>query len=201
MSILGWRGVLGAFSEPRGTLCLDFPGSGRSEAPSGELSVSSLAEAVVELMDYLQVSRISPVGISMGGFVALEMGWCFPERVEKLVASQYRLPPGGAWTGTACPLGGPSTRRMSSGANDATTASLHSFGKLFLFSSTDGTEPGLFPAVSRPALAEGSGVFRPGPGLQGVRPERKGPGNRRSRPPSERRGGSHDFPLLHAQAG
>ncbi len=84
MSILGWRGVLGAFSEPRGTLCLDFPGSGRSESPSGELSVSSLAEVVVELMDYLQIPRISPVGISMGGFVALEMGWRFSERVEKL---------------------------------------------------------------------------------------------------------------------
>lgn len=85
MSTLGWLGVLGALSKPWGNICLDFPGSGRSDDPSEELSISSLAEAVVELMDYLQVPRISPVGISMGGFVALEMGWRFPGRVEKLV--------------------------------------------------------------------------------------------------------------------
>ncbi len=40
---------------------------------------------MVELLDFCGISRISPVGLSMGGFVALEMARSFPERVEKLV--------------------------------------------------------------------------------------------------------------------
>jgi pimeloyl-ACP methyl ester carboxylesterase len=85
MSSLGWRGVLGALSKPWGTLCVDFPGSGKSDLPAKELSMASLANLVVELLDFCGISRISPVGLSMGGFVALEMARSFPERVEKLV--------------------------------------------------------------------------------------------------------------------
>jgi pimeloyl-ACP methyl ester carboxylesterase len=85
MSSLAWRGVLGALPKSWGTLCVDFPGSGKSDLPRGELSISSLASLVVELLDFCGISRITPVGLSMGGFVALEMARSFPERVEKLV--------------------------------------------------------------------------------------------------------------------
>jgi len=85
MSSLAWRGVWSSLTKPWGILSLDFPGSGKSDLPSEDLSISSLADTVVELLDYCGISRITPVGISMGGFVALEMGWRFPERVEKLV--------------------------------------------------------------------------------------------------------------------
>jgi pimeloyl-ACP methyl ester carboxylesterase len=64
---------------------LDLPGFGSSSKPlAGPYSARWFAEAVVAVMDALDVERAHIVGNSMGGRVALEVGLRAPERVTAL---------------------------------------------------------------------------------------------------------------------
>ena len=177
MSSLGWRGVLGALPKSWGTLCVDFPGSGKSDLPRGELSISSLASLMVELLDFCGISRISPVGLSMGGFVALEMAWSFPERVEKLVLIN-----------TASHLEGrgleqlalwEDLRRIGCPPELILRQQLLSTLSADFFALPQRMEQSLvfFSQISGGFLAEGPGFLPSGSGLQRVRFSGQGPGD------------------------
>ena len=63
----------------------DLPGHGRSAKPKGDYSLGANASFVRDLMLALGHSRASIVGHSLGGGVAMQLCYQFPDRCERLV--------------------------------------------------------------------------------------------------------------------
>lgn len=82
-SHLGWPAELRRFPTRR-VFTIDLPGHGRVKG-TGCDSIAGYAKAVAALMDALSISKAVLVGHSMGGAIALHMGWQMPERVGGLV--------------------------------------------------------------------------------------------------------------------
>jgi pimeloyl-ACP methyl ester carboxylesterase len=80
-----WLENLPAVARRRRALALDLPGFGRSELPTGEVSITNYARTVEGLCAALELGPVAVVGNSMGGFVAADLPLHFPERVERLV--------------------------------------------------------------------------------------------------------------------
>jgi pimeloyl-ACP methyl ester carboxylesterase len=75
-------------------IALDLPGFGDSGKPLvARYDARFFAEAVVELLDALEIDRAHIAGNSLGGRVALELGLHAPERVDRLML----LAPSMAW--------------------------------------------------------------------------------------------------------
>jgi 3-oxoadipate enol-lactonase len=64
---------------------VDLPGLGSSPVPSGEPSMDAVALAVLGVLDGLGVDRAVVLGISTGGYAALQLASRAPERVAALV--------------------------------------------------------------------------------------------------------------------
>ena len=71
----------------------DLPGYGRSERRGHVLDIPGLAEALVAVLDALDLERAVLVGNSMGCPIGLEVAHMAPERVHRLVLAS---PAGGA---------------------------------------------------------------------------------------------------------
>jgi pimeloyl-ACP methyl ester carboxylesterase len=77
-----WQGQVGALAPSHIVVTYDRPGFGRSPLPPGPYSqVADLRG----LLDELALERVSLVGCSGGGSVALEFALTHPERVDRLV--------------------------------------------------------------------------------------------------------------------
>jgi pimeloyl-ACP methyl ester carboxylesterase len=70
-----WEPVLDRLARERDTVALDMPGFGSSPPLPGpdDLTAAVLARAVTELLDELGIERAHLAGISLGGWVALEL--------------------------------------------------------------------------------------------------------------------------------
>ena len=77
------------------TFVPDLPGYGQSPAWGHVLGIPSLAWALLEILDALEVERVILVGNSMGGPVSLEVAHSAPERVAGVVLAS---PAGGMHT-------------------------------------------------------------------------------------------------------
>jgi pimeloyl-ACP methyl ester carboxylesterase len=66
-------------------LTLDLPGHGSSSKERGDYSLGSLASSVRDLLEHLGHERCVLVGHSLGGGVALQFAYQFPQRLEGLV--------------------------------------------------------------------------------------------------------------------
>lgn len=72
----------------------DLRGHGNSDAVPGPYSVEMLADDCADLLDYLAVSTPFVVcGLSMGGYVALEMMRRYPESIAGLILTATRAAP------------------------------------------------------------------------------------------------------------
>ena len=93
-----WEPQLPPLSARFRVLRYDHPGHGGSP-PLAESSVSSMARAVVKLLDELGIPRVSYCGLSLGGAVGLRLALDAPERVEKLVlcSTSARFATPGLW--------------------------------------------------------------------------------------------------------
>ena len=81
-------------TEGHRVIAVDLPGFGDSDKPrSGRYDAIWFSDVIRELLDELGIERASFAGNSMGGRIALELGFREPERVEKLVL----LAPSLAW--------------------------------------------------------------------------------------------------------
>lgn len=89
-----WDPFLGAWKERFRIVAPSAPGHGASPAPP-DLTLGSMAEAVLRLLDNLEIARTHVVGSSMGGATALRLALRAPERVDRLVLyrSGYRVVP------------------------------------------------------------------------------------------------------------
>ena len=75
-------------------IAIDLPGFGDSDKPhNAPFDAPWFAGVVIEVLDQLGLERASFAGNSMGGRIAIELGFSHPDRVEKLVL----LAPALAW--------------------------------------------------------------------------------------------------------
>src|SRR6266536_2347123 len=63
----------------------DLLGHGDSAKPRGDYSLGAHAGRLRDLLDALGVDGVTLVGHSLGGGVALQFAWLFPQRCERLV--------------------------------------------------------------------------------------------------------------------
>jgi pimeloyl-ACP methyl ester carboxylesterase len=63
----------------------DHPGFGDSDRPTWLESVDDLVLHYVDLLDALEVERVSLVGTSLGGWIALALALSRPHRVDRMV--------------------------------------------------------------------------------------------------------------------
>src|SRR5581483_3018571 len=63
----------------------DLRGRGDSGGGTGPSSVARHAADLVAVLDHLGLDRVPVCGMSMGGFVAVELATAFPDRVISLV--------------------------------------------------------------------------------------------------------------------
>ena len=81
-----WLPVLSALGESCTVIAPDLLGSGASSKPrTGDYSLGSYASGVRDLLTVLGHERATVVGHSLGGGVALQFAYQFPERLERLV--------------------------------------------------------------------------------------------------------------------
>jgi pimeloyl-ACP methyl ester carboxylesterase len=80
-----WRPVVAQLAEHYTVIAPDLLGHGRSEKPRADYSVAGYANGMRDLLSVLQVERATVVGHSLGGGVAAQFAYQFPERCERLV--------------------------------------------------------------------------------------------------------------------
>ena len=80
-----WREVVGPLARHHTVIAPDFPGHGASEAGSGDYSIGALASGLRDLLLALGHERATLVGHSLGGGVAMQLAYQYPEMIERLV--------------------------------------------------------------------------------------------------------------------
>src|SRR5664279_1970506 len=80
-----WAQLVSLLAEDFTLIAPDLLGHGDSSTPRGDYSLGAHAGGLRDLLDELGVQRATLVGHSLGGGVALQFAWLFPERVERLV--------------------------------------------------------------------------------------------------------------------
>ena len=84
-SSMTWRHVMPALAQRYTVIAPDLLGHGRSDKPRGEYSLSAHVNTLRGLLDALGHQRATVVGQSLGGGVAMQLAYEFPERCERLV--------------------------------------------------------------------------------------------------------------------
>jgi pimeloyl-ACP methyl ester carboxylesterase len=80
-----WREVLPSLAEHHRVVAPDLVGHGRSEKPAGDYSLGAFANLLRDLLDTLGIEHATVVGQSLGGGIAMQFAYQFPERVDRLV--------------------------------------------------------------------------------------------------------------------
>ncbi len=79
-----WRSVMPLLAERYTVLAPDLLGHGGSAKPRGDYSLGAYASGVRDLLVALGHERATFVGHSLGGGVAMQLAYQFPERCERL---------------------------------------------------------------------------------------------------------------------
>lgn len=82
-----WYGFLSRLRPELDVLLWDYPGQGRSSTEDVPYHLDRIASYLEKILDEIGAQRIHLVGISYGGFVALEFARQFPSRLHTLVLS------------------------------------------------------------------------------------------------------------------
>ena len=80
-----WEPVLDRLAEEHRVVAVDLPGHGGSSKGAGDYSLGAHANTVRDLMAALEIERATVIGHSLGGGVAMQFAYQFPERCERLV--------------------------------------------------------------------------------------------------------------------
>ena len=80
-----WERQLDAFARHFTTVIFDNRGMGKSSKPPGPYRVSQMTGDLLGLLDFLGIGETHLLGISLGGFIALETALSAPERINRLV--------------------------------------------------------------------------------------------------------------------
>ncbi|MGV0849121.1 alpha/beta fold hydrolase [Mycolicibacterium phlei] len=80
-----WDRFIDALSDSYTVIAPDLPGHGDSDAPPGDYSLGAYASVLRDLALALGHRRFTAVGHSLGGGIALQTAYQFPERVDRLI--------------------------------------------------------------------------------------------------------------------
>jgi pimeloyl-ACP methyl ester carboxylesterase len=80
-----WRELIPVLARDYTVIAPDLLGHGRSDKPRADYSVAAYANAMRDLLAVLGVERATVIGHSLGGGVAMQLAYQFPERCERLV--------------------------------------------------------------------------------------------------------------------
>ncbi len=87
MHTKAWYGFLPMLVEDYDVILYDFPGQGESSKDDVPYSIPDFARYLALIMDENGVAKIHPMGISYGGFIALEFARLYPDRLHTLILS------------------------------------------------------------------------------------------------------------------
>ncbi len=87
MSTKAWYGFLPQLLDEYDVLLYDYPGQGESSKPDLPYSITRIAAYLDAIMDELGIARIHSMGISYGGFIAIEHARQFHHRLHTLTLS------------------------------------------------------------------------------------------------------------------
>jgi pimeloyl-ACP methyl ester carboxylesterase len=80
-----WKHLVDALNQDHRVLAPDLFGHGASSKMMGDYSLGAHAATLRDLLDLLGIDRVTLVGHSFGGGIAMQFCYLFPERVERLV--------------------------------------------------------------------------------------------------------------------
>ena len=80
-----WLPVLDALAEHHTVIAPDLLGHGESDKPRADYAVAAYACGMRDLLAVLGIDRVTVVGHSLGGGVAMQFAYQFPERCERIV--------------------------------------------------------------------------------------------------------------------
>jgi pimeloyl-ACP methyl ester carboxylesterase len=80
-----WEPVLDGLARNHHVVAVDLPGHGGSAKGPGDYSLGALASVLRDLGGSLGIDRATVVGHSLGGGIAMQFAYQFPERCERLV--------------------------------------------------------------------------------------------------------------------
>ena len=84
-SAAAWSELIPNLARDHTVIVPDLLGHGRSDKPRADYSVAAYANAMRDLLTVVGVERATVVGHSLGGSVALQLAYQYPERCERLV--------------------------------------------------------------------------------------------------------------------
>ncbi len=87
MHTKAWYGLLPLLQPDHDVLLYDFLGQGQSSQPDVPYSITELARYLALIMDRLDLERLHLMGISYGGFPALEFARLYQDRLHTLTLS------------------------------------------------------------------------------------------------------------------
>ena len=80
-----WEPVIQALARRYTVIAPDLLGHGRSDKPRADYSVGGYANGMRDLLTVLGIDKVTVVGHSLGGGVAMQFAYQFPERTERMI--------------------------------------------------------------------------------------------------------------------
>ncbi len=80
-----WLPLIPALSERYTVIAPDLLGHGQSDKPRADYAIGAFANGMRDLLNVLEIDRVTVVGHSLGGGVAAQFAYQFPDLCERLV--------------------------------------------------------------------------------------------------------------------
>lgn len=79
-----WSGVMPTLAEHYTVIAPDLLGHGESDKPNADYSLGGYANGMRDLLTILDIDKVTIVGHSFGGGIAMQFAYQFPERTERI---------------------------------------------------------------------------------------------------------------------
>src|SRR5512139_2294834 len=80
-----WQQLIPELARDHTVIAPDLLGHGRSDKPRADYSVAAYANGMRDLLSVLDIERATVIGHSLGGGVAMQFAYQFPQLVERLI--------------------------------------------------------------------------------------------------------------------